>query len=66
MSGVHGPVIVFWGGPDDGLTFEAKIETRFKRPPPWHRGYRRSEVVRHGKDQSVCSVKYVWREVWDE
>lgn len=64
MTGVHGPTISFWGGPDDGLEFAGEESTRFLTPPEWHRGYRRSEVARHGKDNSVCYVIYIWREVW--
>lgn len=65
MTGVHQPLIVFWGGPDDGLEFKAGIETRCMEPPEWHRGYRRREVGWHGDRESVCFVRYVWREVWD-
>ena len=61
---IHGPTVSFWGGPIDGTLFEAVLDSCFIEPPEWHRGYRRSVVSRHGKDNSVCSVKYVWREVW--
>lgn len=62
----HGPVLLFWGGALDGLKFEATLESRHVDPPEWHRGYRRSEVVRHGTDNSVCMIRYIWREKWTE
>lgn len=62
---VHGPSISFWGGPDDGLEFEAVESTRYLEPPEWHRGYRRGAIGWHGNRESVCFVRYVWREVWN-
>ena len=62
----HGPTISFWGGALDGTEYEAIVESRLLEPPEWHRGYRRYEVARHGKDNSVCYVVYIWREVWPE
>lgn len=61
----HNPTVALWGGPLDGLKFEGDEAHRFLEPPVWHRGYRRHIITWHA-DRSVCGVRYVWREVWEE
>lgn len=76
MTPPHGTVMRFWGGPSDGAQIDAAIELRHDAPAEWWigysanpdgSGYRLCGLVRHrGDDASVCSVTYVWKEVWDE
>lgn len=61
----HNPTVALWGGPLDGLSFEGTEGSKFIVPPLWHRGYRRSVVEWHA-DLSACTVKYIWREVWED
>ena len=69
MTIAHGPTLYFWGGPSDGATIDAPIERRYAEPAEWWTresdGYRRGTVGRHGRDDSVCFVIYVWKEVWE-
>ena len=68
MSDRHEPIIKFWGGPQDGDEFLSPglraLGTLPEHMREW-RGYRLQKVCLHSSDNTIHSVHYVWREVWE-
>jgi hypothetical protein len=59
----HLPVVEFWGGPDDGLSFECEPLAVTGEPMSTYKElYRLRTCVRHAHDASICHVRYEWRE----
>lgn len=61
------PLVKLWGGPDDGTDYETVLMDPYGQPPEFlGDNYRIAACRRHIEDHRLCTLLYVWREVWEE
>lgn len=59
------PTIILWGGPDDGERYGSVLLDPYGICPEFlYDNYRIAATSRHLYDDRLCTVLYIWREVW--